>query len=202
MKGDITLDVLTTLANDIILLTDVDDRIIDANDRAVAAFGGSREALLQRTLPELVEPAARAVFARHWQQAGEAKGAIFATVCQRSDNTTFPAEVSVRTIEMNGRQFRHSSVRGISRCQALQVSSPDCWELCAKVLEHFPNPVWQADPDGQGRYFNQSWLEFTGRTLEQELGTGWITAIHPDDRDNWLHIFEEALKKQRSFARE
>ncbi len=202
MKDNVTLDLLNQCANDIILLTDADDRIIDANDRAVAAYGESREALLQRTLPELLDPAARAAFARHWQRAGEPEGAIFATVCQRSDNTTFPAEVSVRPIEANGRQFRHSSIRDIGRRQVLKASLPDRWEFYANVLEHFPNPVWRADPDGQGRYFNQSWLEFTGRTLEQELGDGWVADIHPDDREDWLRALREAGRERRSLIRE
>ncbi|MFO1430175.1 MAG: EAL domain-containing protein [Candidatus Competibacteraceae bacterium] len=202
MKGTITLDVLNKFANDIILLTDADDRIIDANDRAVAAYGGSREALLQRRLPELLDPAARAAFARQWRQTGTSEGAIFVTVCRRSDNTTFPAEVSVRSIEVDGRALRHSSFRDISQRRILQTPETDHWEFYANVLDHFPDPVWQADTNGRGRYFNRSWLEFTGRTLEQELGDGWIAGIHPDDREHWLHTLQEACRERRPLARE
>ena len=202
MQGNKTLDVLNKFANDIILFTDADDRIIDANDRAVAAYGGSRKALLQRTLPELLAPAARAAFARRWQQAGQSEGAIFTTVCRRSDNTTFPAEVSVRLIEVDGRTFRHSSIRDTSQRQALEVPASDRWKFYANVLDYFPDPVWWADPDGQGCYFNQSWLEFTGSTLEQELGDGWIANIHPDDREDWLRTLQEACRERRPLTRE
>lgn len=42
---------------------------------------------------------------------------------------------------------------------------------CGQVL------IWTAGPDKQCDYFNQPWLDFTGRTLEQELGCGWIGAV-------------------------
>ncbi len=41
--------------------------------------------------------------------------------------------------------------------------------------------LWMADAAGQCTFVNQSWLDFCGRTAEQEMGTGWADAIHPDD---------------------
>jgi two-component system cell cycle sensor histidine kinase/response regulator CckA len=42
--------------------------------------------------------------------------------------------------------------------------------------------IWMSDPDSRVVFMNQRWLDFTGRTLEQELGDGWIEGVHPDDR--------------------
>ncbi|MGZ8688653.1 MAG: PAS domain-containing protein [Gaiellaceae bacterium] len=42
--------------------------------------------------------------------------------------------------------------------------------------------IWMSDPDSRVVFVNQRWLDFTGRTLEQELGDGWIGGVHPDDR--------------------
>lgn len=44
-----------------------------------------------------------------------------------------------------------------------------------------PVMIWLSDERKQGVYFNQGWLDFTGRALEEELGDGWLAAIHPDD---------------------
>jgi len=42
--------------------------------------------------------------------------------------------------------------------------------------------LWISDPDSRVVFFNRSWLDFTGRTLDEELGDGWLDGVHPDDR--------------------
>jgi CheY-like chemotaxis protein len=42
-----------------------------------------------------------------------------------------------------------------------------------RLLDDFPTPVWRSDVDGKGSYFKRTWLEFTGRPLDEELGHGW-----------------------------
>ena len=41
--------------------------------------------------------------------------------------------------------------------------------------------MWRSGLDGLCNYFNPTWLRFTGRTLEQEMGNGWLSGVHPDD---------------------
>lgn len=48
---------------------------------------------------------------------------------------------------------------------------------------HVPAMFWVDDVDASCVVISNQWLEFTGRTSEQELGYGWIESIHPDDRD-------------------
>lgn len=45
-------------------------------------------------------------------------------------------------------------------------------ELYLRILDQFPNPVWRSGLDAKCDYFNKSWLEFTGRTIDQEMGDG------------------------------
>ena len=63
-----------------------------------------------------------------------------------------------------------------------------------------PVMVWTTGPDKHCTFVNQSWLDFTGNTLEKELGYGWAEGIHPDDAAACLKIFEECFDARREFT--
>jgi PAS domain S-box-containing protein len=62
--------------------------------------------------------------------------------------------------------------------------------------------IWMTDPAGQCVFVNKAWLNFSGRTLEQELGRGWAESFHPDDRDRGLADFTTAFAKRGTFQAE
>jgi len=71
-----------------------------------------------------------------------------------------------------------------------------------KLFDDFPNPIWRADTDGKCDYFNKSWLEFTGRSLEQELGDGWAENLHPDDTGCVVGNYLKAFNAREPFVLE
>src|SRR5258705_12542570 len=67
------------------------------------------------------------------------------------------------------------------------------------VVDPIPTLAWSAGPDGSAEFFNQRWLDYTGLSAEQALGSGWEVAIHPDDLARILETFREALNSVKPF---
>jgi PAS domain S-box-containing protein len=65
-----------------------------------------------------------------------------------------------------------------------------------------PVLVRLSGPDKASTWFNKSWLEFTGRTMEQETGTGWTASVHPEDIERCLGTSSEAFDARRPFTME
>ncbi len=67
------------------------------------------------------------------------------------------------------------------------------------VVDTIPTLAWSARPDGSAEFFNQRWLDYTGLSAEQALGSGWQVAIHPDDLPRILETFREALNSVKPY---
>jgi PAS domain S-box-containing protein len=82
------------------------------------------------------------------------------------------------------------SVEQLERARAFLSESEQRFRALANDA---PVLIWRSGPDKLCNFVNQGWLEFTGRTLEQEMGSGWVENLHPDDREHCLHIYETAF---------
>lgn len=71
-----------------------------------------------------------------------------------------------------------------------------------QMTDAAPMLVWMSGTDKGCNYFNQSWLNFTGRTVEQEMGNGWAEGIHPDDFDRCLNIYISSFNARLPFEME
>lgn len=63
-----------------------------------------------------------------------------------------------------------------------------------------PALIWLAGADGLASWFNRPWLAFTGRTLDEAKGAGWLEGVHPEERDACLRTYHEAFSRHEPFA--
>jgi len=70
------------------------------------------------------------------------------------------------------------------------------------MADSAPVLLWVAGTDGRCTFFNRPWLEFTGRRLEDELGEGWLEAVHPEDDHHCRQTYSHAFNRRQSFRLE
>jgi PAS domain S-box-containing protein len=82
------------------------------------------------------------------------------------------------------------------RAEATLRESEERFRLVANTA---PVMIWMSGQDKLYTYFNQSWLEFTGRSLREELGNGWAEGVHPEDLAPCLGTYEQAFDRCETF---
>jgi len=75
-------------------------------------------------------------------------------------------------------------------------------ERFRKMADHAPVLLWMAGTNGECEFFNQRWLAFTGRMMEEEVGNGWAEGVHPEDFQACMHTFMDAFVARREFSME
>src|SRR5580692_7933585 len=68
-----------------------------------------------------------------------------------------------------------------------------------QIIDSSPALLHTARPDGYIDFFNQTWLDFTGEPLEQLLGWGWTSYIHPEDVDAFVRTMRESFARGEPF---
>jgi two-component system, LuxR family, sensor kinase FixL len=89
----------------------------------------------------------------------------------------------------------------------LDITRPKPDEALREIEERFrtvadtaPMLIWMSGPDKLCNFFNKGWLDFTGRSLEKELGDGWAKGVHPDDLAGCLKTYVESFDARRPFT--
>jgi PAS domain S-box-containing protein len=67
------------------------------------------------------------------------------------------------------------------------------------VANTAPVLIWMCGPDKLCTYFNQPWLDFTGRKIEAELGYGWAEGVHEEDFKMCLDTYNQAFERREPF---
>jgi len=70
------------------------------------------------------------------------------------------------------------------------------------VANTAPVMIWMSGTDKLCTFFNQGWLDYTGRTLQQELGNGWADGVHRADLARCMEVYTGAFDAHERFTME
>ena len=79
---------------------------------------------------------------------------------------------------------------------------PPSREMFLTMADAAPVLIWLSGTDRNFSFFNKTWLDFTGRSKEQEEGNGWLDGVHSDDRERCIKIYQDSFDKQQEFEME
>ncbi|MDQ3196650.1 MAG: PAS domain S-box protein, partial [Pseudomonadota bacterium] len=118
-----------------------------------------------------------------------------------ADGGEFCADEVITPMRDEQGQLQGFSVitRDVTERKNVEQKIRESRDFYMKLIGDFPNPVRRSDASGRCDYFNRAWLDFTGRSLEQELGDGWLEGVHPDDRERCMQAHGEVLTERTGF---
>ncbi|HKU90704.1 MAG TPA: PAS domain S-box protein [Steroidobacteraceae bacterium] len=195
-------------ALDGIIMIDRQGLITGWNNHAEKMFGWSRAEVMGRELAELLIPErfreAHRLGLRRYVQSGMARvlNKRIEMAALHRDGQEFPIELAITPIGFAEELVFTAFIRDITgraRAEAALRESELRFRTTANAA---PVLIWMSGPDKRCTWFNQRWLDFVGRAIEQELGDGWCDNLHPADFDRVLDTYHAAFDARRSYEME
>jgi PAS domain S-box-containing protein len=204
-EGRLRLATLVESSDDAIIGRNIDGIITDWNAGAQRLFGYSAGEVIGQSsamlIPERLHEEERHILQR--LRAGECIE-HYETEELTKRGETIAVSLTISPVRDSAGRIVGAlqtvrDITGRKRTEYNLRESEDRFRLLANTA---PAMIWMSGPDKLYTFFNQSWLQFTGRSMEQELGDGWAAGVHPEDMERCLRTYFDAFDARVSFEME
>ncbi|WP_413163403.1 PAS domain S-box protein [Capilliphycus salinus ALCB114379] len=172
------------------------------NEQMAGMLGCRVEEMMGKSMFEFIDP-------EHWQIAAASFERRRLGICEQHDfkfhrktGEIVWTSVSTAPIFDSFDQYigAFAMVTNITKRKEIEEALRESEERFRLMADYAPVLIWIAGNDGLRYFFNQSWLSFTGGTLEEEVGNGWIENIHPEDQEGFLQVYRRKFQIREQFS--
>ena len=185
-------------------LTKIDSGLyFDVNESFLEMSGYTREEILGHTSLELriwETSEHRAQFIQRLNQMGSLVN--FETKFRTKNGSMRVLLSSAEKLELAGQGCLLVASSDITERVAAQKALQESEERFRNMADSAPVMIWVSGEDKGGTYFNKQWLNFTGRTMEEELGEGWMAGIHREDYERCVETYVRNFDERKPFGME
>ena len=214
---DATAQSLLDAAPDAMLVVNQAGEIVVANVQAERLFGRSREELIGLAVESLIPAKIRAQHPQHRTKffndpRTRPMGLGLHLSGLRKDGTEVPVEISLSQITNEAGTFVVSAIRdatdrrraeGLKMLDAVLRETRESEERFSLIADTSPALIWMSGTDKSYTYFNKPWLDFIGRSLEDEVeNSDWEERVHPEDLARCLDTYAQAFDHREEFRME
>jgi PAS domain S-box-containing protein len=178
------------------------------NSHAEKLFGWTRAEALGRDLAELIIPERlreqHHAGMRRYLESGVARvlNKRIEMHALHRDGTEFPVELAITPIGFGEDLVFSGFIRDITNRNRAEAALRESEQRFRTTANAAPVLIWMSGKDKRCTWFNQRWLDFVGRDMEQEIGDGWCDNLHPADFDRTLDTYHAAFDARRAYEME
>jgi PAS domain S-box-containing protein len=171
-------------------------------------FGWTRADAIGRELAELIIPEVHRedhrAGMRRYVESGVARilNKRIEMPALHAQGHEFPVEFAVTPIGFGEDLIFSGFIRDITGRARAEAALRESEQRFRTTANAAPVLIWMSGADKKCSWFNQRWLDFVGRAMEQELGDGWCDNLHPADFDRALDTYNAAFDARRPYELE